>query len=208
MKRNRDAVAVSAVALFLGLVSAVPPAAPAFAAARIVSGDQQNGGDIRPFILTDHNGHTVSETSFLGKYQIVYFGYTHCPEICPTSLQTFSDALDMLGPERASQVWVLMISVDPARDTPEQMKQYVANFHPQVVGLTGPKANIDAAAESFHIRYQQTAPIEGSDGAYDVDHTASAVLMAPDGHYLMRWAYGTPAETIAHDLASYMNNGN
>ncbi|MBZ8134331.1 SCO family protein [Afifella sp. IM 167] len=199
LRRRALAIALCLVA-FTGLAFL---AQGAVAGARIVSGEDMAGsGDIRPFSLTDQDGRHVTEEDFLGSFQIVYFGYTHCPDVCPTSLMEFTQALDMIGAERAAHVRILFISVDPKRDTLRHLKDYITAFHPQTVAMTGTDAELRAAAKSYHVRFRLTVPDE--DGDYEVDHTASAVLMGPDGRYLKRWAYGTAPEEMASDLESYM----
>ncbi|MBF0247366.1 MAG: SCO family protein [Alphaproteobacteria bacterium] len=197
MPRTIATRAVAAL-LALGLFAFASP--PVLAGAKIIRGGGEPVADDQPrtFVLTDHNGELATNESFLGSHLIVYFGYTHCPDICPTSLQTFTEVLEALGPD-AENVRVAFITVDPDRDTPERMKEYVAHFHPRIVGLTGPKANIAAAASAYKIRYDKV--MAGSSASdYEVDHSSSAIFMGPDGRFLGRWAYGTPAQTIAADV--------
>ncbi|WP_121072746.1 SCO family protein [Sphingomonas trueperi] len=144
--------------------------APPLAGARI-------GG---PFTLTDQNGKTVSDADFVGKYRIVYFGYTYCPDVCPTDLTKIGAALrtlDKQAPRIAQKIVPLFISVDPERDTPAQLKQYVGNFHPRLVGLTGTPQAIAQVAKAYAIAYMK----EPTPSGYLMGHTEVAYLMGPDG---------------------------
>ena len=100
------------------------------------------------FSLTDHQGNRVTEASFPGRWQLVFFGFTHCPDVCPTTLAYMADALDRMGPE-ADRVAPLFITIDPVRDTPDVMAEYVGAFHPALIGLTGSEKDVAAAAEAF-----------------------------------------------------------
>jgi protein SCO1/2 len=144
--------------------------APPLAGARI-------GG---PFTLTDQNGKTVTDADFAGKYRIVYFGYTYCPDVCPTDLTKIGAALrtlDKQAPRTAQKIVPLFISVDPERDTPAQLKQYVGNFHPRLVGLTGTPQAIAQVAKAYAIAYMK----EPTPSGYLMGHTEVAYLMGPDG---------------------------
>jgi cytochrome oxidase Cu insertion factor (SCO1/SenC/PrrC family) len=154
-----------------------------------------------PFTLTDHNGHTVSNTDFPGQFLVVYFGYTYCPDVCPMSLQTLSDAFDMMDPALVAKMTPLLISIDPDRDTPEQLKDYVANFHERLIGLTGTRDQIMDVAK----KYRVFADKAGDDPeSYLMDHTALFYLMAPSGEYLMHAPYTIDPERLAKRLAEYL----
>ena len=144
-----------------------------------------------PFTLTDHRGQRVSERDFAGRYRLVYFGFTYCPDVCPVDLQTIGAGLRAFerdDPERAARVAPIFISVDPARDTPQVLAQYVAAFHPRLVGLTGSEQEIAEVARRFAVYYRRGEP--GPDGAYLVDHLRAAVLYGPQGE---------PIAIIPHD---------
>ncbi|MET3713377.1 protein SCO1/2 [Sphingomonas trueperi] len=133
-----------------------------------------------PFTLTDQNGKTVTDADFAGKYRIVYFGYTYCPDVCPTDLTKIGAALrtlDKQAPRTAQKIVPLFITVDPERDTPAQLKQYVANFHPRLVGLTGAPQAIAQVAKAYAIAYMK----EPTPSGYLMGHTEVAYLMGPDG---------------------------
>lgn len=156
------------------------------------SGEALIGG---PFTLTDHTGATRVAADFEGRPMLVYFGYTYCPDVCPTGLQTLSDALDRLG-EVGEQIQPVFITVDPERDTPAVMAGYVQHFHPRLVGLTGTKAQIDQVTEAYRIYYAKQG--EGED--YLVDHSTYTYLMGPDGEYLTHFSHGVTADEMAERI--------
>jgi len=146
-----------------------------------------------PFMLMDHNGKTVDDEEYRGKYMLLTFGYTNCGDVCPTELQNMARVMDLLGDE-AKQVQPLFITVDPERDTPPKLREYVAAFHPRLIGLTGPEPYIAAAARKYRIKYEKVTEPNGN---YSMDHTAVIFLMGPDGSFLDRFVYSTPSDRIA-----------
>lgn len=155
------------------------------------------GGEVAiggPFALTDQTGRLVTEQDFRGEYLLVFFGFTHCPDVCPTTLQTISIALDLLG-ERAGEVQPLFVTVDPERDTPEVLARYVAVFDPRIVALTGSPEEIASVTKSYGVYSQRQVVAEGSD--YLVNHTSSIYLMGPDGGFLDSFVYQIGPEEIA-----------
>jgi protein SCO1/2 len=149
-----------------------------------------------PFALIDQTGARRTDADFHGKLLLVYFGFTYCPDVCPTDLQEIAAAIDRLGPA-GDAVQPVFITVDPARDTPEHLKDYVALFHPRLVGLTGSAADIQNAARAYRV-YYATAPLETGD--YTVDHSAFIYLMGRDGGYIGFFPPGTSAELMAGTL--------
>jgi protein SCO1/2 len=139
------------------------------------SGEALVGG---PFSLTDHTGRRVTEKDFLGKYMLVFFGFTYCPDVCPTELQVMSAALDELG-TAGNTIQPVFVSIDPERDTPEVVKQYVENFHPRLIGLTGSPDDIAAIARAYRVYYKKTAG--GLETDYEMDHSTTIYLMGPVG---------------------------
>lgn len=129
--------------------------------------------------LVDHRGQTVRPSDWIGRPLMVFFGFTWCPDVCPTTLSDISGWLEELGAE-ASQLTVALISVDPERDTPQVLADYVANFDPRIVGLTGPADQIARVAEEFRVNYRKMAR---DDGGYTIDHTAGVFLFYPDGRF-------------------------
>jgi protein SCO1 len=135
-----------------------------------------------PFTLENSSGKTVTERDFRGKYMLVYFGYTYCPDVCPTTLNAVAAALDKLGP-RAKELDPIFITVDPQRDTPDVMKQYTAAFSPALIGLTGTPDEIANVAKEYRVYYakHQTGP---GPNDYSMDHSSIIYLMGPDGRFI------------------------
>jgi cytochrome oxidase Cu insertion factor (SCO1/SenC/PrrC family) len=154
-----------------------------------------------PFALIDHNSKPRTHDDFRGKLLLVYFGFTYCPDVCPTDLQNMGLALDMLG-EAAERVQPLFITVDPERDTPEHLKDYVPMFHPRLIGLTGDLAAIHAAAAAYRAYYAKV-PLKGDD--YTVDHSSFIYVVGADGGYLGFLPPGTPPERIAESIRLRLN---
>lgn len=150
------------------------------------------------FTLTGHNGEPVSLRDFRGKVVLLYFGYTYCPDVCPATLVELKKARAALGDD-AQDVQVLMVSVDPQRDTPDKLAQYMTHFDPTFVGLTGSESDITAAATPFGIFYEKHP---GSvESGYLIDHTASVVALDRDGYLRLVYPFDTPGAAIAEDVA-------
>lgn len=147
-----------------------------------------------PFTLTDHDGKTRTEKDFLGKIVLVYFGFTHCPDICPADLMAIAGALNEIG-DKSQQVQALFITVDPERDTQQLLKLYVDSFHERVLGLTGDAATIRRTANAFKVYYKKI-PGDGPDN-HSVDHSAYIYLYDQTGHYRGFFPPGTSADRIA-----------
>ncbi len=151
-----------------------------------------------PFELIDGDGRKVTERDFRGRHMLVYFGYTFCPDVCPTTLFSASQALDGIGPDLAAKVRLAFVSIDPERDTPEVVKEYAGHFHPGTVGLTGTPEQVAAAARSFRIYYRKAAPDE--DGSYLVDHSSILFLMDGEGRYVTHFTHEATADDMAAAL--------
>ncbi len=162
-----------------------------------VTGTALVGG---PFELTDQNGRRVKDSEFRGKLMLVFFGYIYCPDVCPTSLLDVSQALDMLGKD-AGQVQPVFITVDPERDTPAAMKEFLSNFHPRMLGLTGTPAEIQAAAKAYRVYYAKAA---GGERDYLMDHTALLYLMDREGRYLTHFTNKTRADEMAAAIRKFL----
>ncbi|UYY76268.1 SCO family protein [Sphingomonas sp. R1] len=161
---------IAATLLTLAACGAGSPGEAPLAGARI-------GG---PFALVDQNGKSVTDADFAGRYRIVYFGYTYCPDVCPTDLAKIGAALrtlDKRAPATAAKIVPLFVTIDPARDTPAQLKLYVGNFHPRLIGLTGTPDAIAAVAKAYAVAYMKQPTPSG----YLMGHTQVAYLMGPDG---------------------------
>ncbi|MCK1745655.1 SCO family protein [Bradyrhizobium sp. 139] len=147
-----------------------------------------------PFALTDHTGKARTDRDFRGELMLVYFGFTYCPDVCPTDLMAIGQTLDLLGAD-AEKVQPLFITVDPERDTAEHLADYVTLFHPRLIGLTGGLDAIREAADAYKVYFAKVATGKG-DANYTVDHTAYIYLMDRDGKYLGFFPPGTSAERM------------
>ena len=150
-----------------------------------------------PFRLTDHTGRTVTEADYGDRHVLVYFGYTYCPDICPTGLLTISDALDLLG-EDSGRVKPLFITVDPERDTVDALAAHHTHFHPSFSFLTGTPEQIAGVAKAYRIYYQKTESDNAAD--YLMDHSTVTYLMAPGGGFLRHFGHGVTPEELAAGL--------
>jgi protein SCO1/2 len=148
--------------------------------------------------LTDHNGVRRRLEDFRGKLVVLFFGYTHCPDVCPTTLSDVAAALQSMPAAEAARVQTLFVSVDPERDRPELLKEYVPYFHPSFLGLYGTPEEVAAAAREFRIHYRKHVEPGASD--YLVDHTAGSYVLDVGGRLRLFLPYGQPAADIAHDL--------
>ncbi len=146
----------------------------------------------------------VKLSDFRGKYLALYFGYTSCPDICPTTLATLSAAMKKLDAKTASQVQVVFVSVDYKRDTPERVNNYAQKFYPDFMGLGGTKAQIDQATKEFGVFYQLGTP-DPVTGDYLVQHTAVVMVLNPQGEWEASWPYGQQADDIVSDLQAFVN---
>lgn len=149
-----------------------------------------------PFSLTDQDGNAVTDKSYPG-YKLVYFGFTMCPMICPTGLQKIAKTLDLMGKDGES-ITPILISVDPERDTPAVMKEYVKQFHPRLVGLTGTKEQIESAEKSYRVFASKTQ--DEATTEYSMDHSSFTYLMSPDGQLLGLYRDSDTAESMAEDI--------
>lgn len=153
------------------------------------------------FTLTAAGGRSVSLHDFQGKVVLLYFGYTFCPDVCPATLGNLAQALRMLG-KQAEQVQVIMISVDPERDTPEKLAEYVAHFHPSFIGVTASPEEIAQVAALYGIFYQKHAGSTAE--GYLIDHTASVMLIDRQGRLKVVFPFGVSAEEFAEDLKAIL----
>jgi protein SCO1 len=153
-----------------------------------------------PFHLEDQNGMAVSDADMKGKPFLVFFGFTHCPDICPATLFEVSQVMKALGPD-ADRTGALFITVDPERDTPAVLKDYLSNFDPHLRGLTGNRPSIDAAIKAYRV-YAKKVPLENGD--YTMDHTAIVYLMDKDGNFVAPFSVGRTPEAEAADLRRYL----
>ena len=158
----------------------------------------------RDFKLIDHNGQPRTLADFRGKVLVVFFGFTHCPDVCPTTLSELARALKQLGAD-AQRVQVVMITVDPQRDTPEVLKQYVTALDPAFLGLTGDAQTIAETAREFKIFYQKSPG--ATPDAYSVDHSSGTFVYDPAGRLRLLVGYGQGADVFAHDIGQLLRAG-
>ena len=152
------------------------------------------------YLLQDPQGRAVSHEDFRGRFQLIAFGYTYCPDICPTTLVEMAEILRLLG-EAASRLQPIFITVDPERDDGAVLRTYTEFFDPRILGLTGSPSLVRRAAEHFQIRY---ARVPGSDGHYAMDHTAGMTLLGPEGQVVKKYPYGTAPATIVAELQALL----
>jgi protein SCO1/2 len=154
-----------------------------------------------PFRLIDQNGKPVSDADLKGKWQLVFFGYTHCPDACPTALNEIALALDQLGVKR-DEVEIVFITVDPERDTPAVMKAYVQSFDARIIALTGSPDAVAQAAKAYRVYY---AKHPRGDGEYDMDHSAVIYVMNPEGRFTATFTPDSTADAIAQRLQKLLS---
>lgn len=152
-----------------------------------------------PFQLTDHTGRSVTEADFRGKHLLIYFGYTYCPDVCPTELAAMAAAVDKLGP-LAERVQPLFISVDPERDTVSHLSDYVGLFHPRLVGLTGTPDQVRDVARGYRVYYAKAPGSEKAGNDYLMDHSSFVYLMGPDGRFIQVFPGGTTPDKMAEAI--------
>ena len=156
-----------------------------------------------PFTLKSHRGNRVTDATYRGRFLFVYFGYGYCPDICPTELANMAAILDHMG-ATSEKVQALFVTVDPARDTPKFLAEYVAQFHPKMVGLTGTQQQIADIAKKYRVFYRKAEDTSASE--YLVDHSNFFYLMGPDGKFLSMFRGGTDPAAIAETIAKYVEN--
>lgn len=156
-----------------------------------------------PFVLHDGNGKQVTDRDFRGKYMLVYFGYTFCPDVCPTTLNEVSEALDHLG-AKADRLQPIFITVDPKRDTPAVVKQYAAAFTPKLLGLTGTPDEIAKVANEYRVYYAEHRTGPGPND-YTMDHSSVLYLMGPDGRFIAPIRTDETGPEIAADLGKLIS---
>ena len=189
---------LGALLILLFIQPPTPPAPPAY------NNQISIGG---AFVLRDHHNNRVTQADFIGNYMLIYFGFTYCPDVCPTSLQIMASALDELektAPQKAARITPLLVSVDPQRDTPSALANYVAAFHPRLIGLTGTQAQIDTMLRAYKV-YAAKVADDTSTAAYTIDHSSFFYLMGPDGKFIRHFDHNTSPEKMARLLAKFIN---
>jgi protein SCO1/2 len=181
----------------LAAISIIPQARQAIVSS---GGDKLSGKALigGPFSLIDQNGNRVTEKDFRGRYTLVFFGFTSCPDICPAGLQLVAAALENLG-KKADRIVPVFISVDPERDTPEKLGEYVRNFDARFVGLTGTPEEIAKAAKAYRVYYKKVPNADLPDD-YSIDHTSIFYLMDPEGEFVTHFSPTTPVDDMTAKL--------
>ncbi len=191
------AIILLAAALALGLASLflIRDQTPSGTGKALVGG---------PFTMINQKGETVTEKDFAGKYMLVFFGFTFCPDVCPTELQVMGAALDQLGPD-ADKITPVFVSVDPERDTVSVVVDYISNFRPGFVGLTGSMDQVKAMAKTYRVYF---AKVENKErpADYQVDHSSIIYLMGPDGSFVKHFSYTTDPKAMADSLRQAIAN--
>jgi protein SCO1/2 len=198
MMQSLRVLAAGLLVAYGGGATSVLAQAPERSAAELMDAVMWNREPIGgPFALTDQNGARRTEADFRGKLMLVYFGFTYCPDVCPTDLQQMGLAVDRLG-SAGETVQPIFVTVDPERDTAAHLRDYLPLFHPRFVGLTGEPTAVQEAARAYRVYYKKVTWDDGSD--YTVDHSAFIYLMDRDGSYLGFFPPGTPAERLAETI--------
>lgn len=173
-----------------------PPPQPTFLATDITGAEFA-----RDFALTDHNGQARTLADFRGQVVAIFFGYTHCPDVCPTTLSDFAEALKLLG-EQAERVQVLFVTVDPERDTPELLREFVPAFNPRFLGMYTDAAALKVLAQEYKVVYEKTSVRAPDD--YLIDHSAGTFVYDTRGRIRLLVPYGSDAASIAQDLRTLL----
>jgi len=196
------AALVALVGVFAFLLVTGGPEGPAGVSPVRTSGQAQVGG---PFTLVDHTGRSVTEADFAGRPMLIYFGFTYCPDVCPFSLQIMDAALEQLPDEKAAEFQPILISVDPERDTPEALSQYVSSpaFPENLVGLTGTPEQVRAAADAYRV-YFARGEDDGTQADYLMDHSSLIYLMDRDGAFVEVFPHGAEPARIAARLQEFL----
>lgn len=155
-----------------------------------------------PFALVDGSGRAVTDQTFAGKPKVVFFGFTHCPDVCPAGLMHLAEAMTRLGP-KADAFTPLFITVDPERDTPQVMAEYTRHFDPRIIGLTGTAEQIAEAARAYRVFYRKV-PLPESALGYTMDHSSIIYVMGADGRFLTHFTHETTPEDIAQTLGALL----
>lgn len=159
-----------------------------------------------PFDLTDHTGARRTDQDFDGKWRLMFFGYTNCPDICPTNLAIMTEALESLPADIVAAIAPIFITLDPARDTSDYLADYVAAFHPKLIGLTGDAKALTAVMRSFRIHRRKVPDASLPEGNYWIDHSSLTFLMGPEGRFVTLFPHDTDASVMSERIASHLRN--
>jgi cytochrome oxidase Cu insertion factor (SCO1/SenC/PrrC family) len=190
---------LSVTALLLLLTIAVPVSAQAPA------GNEAERALVTRYLLMDTRGRAITDKDFPGRFQLISFGYTYCPDICPTTLAEVSLIMKRLG-ELSARLQPIFVTVDPERDTPATLSRYTSYFHPDIIGLTGSPDLVRRAADNFKVRYERHYQPGGDPELYSIDHSAGMYLLGPDGNFVTKFAYATPISKVTARIRDIMEN--
>lgn len=165
--------------------------------------EQPESGIVARYLLMDQRGRAVTDQDFPGRFQLISFGYTFCPDICPTTLAEMALILGKLG-KQAERLQPLFVTVDPERDTPEVLRRYTAFFHPRIIGLSGSPELVRRVADHFKVRYEKHWEPGAAKDKYSVDHSAGMYLLGPDGRFITKFAYASPPNEVAERIRRLM----
>ena len=165
---------------------------------------QDNVGIVARYLLQDPNGRSVTSEEFIGRYQLIAFGYTYCPDICPTTLTEMAAILKLLD-TKAAKLQPIFITIDPERDTGPVLKTYTEFFDHRILALTGSPTLVRRAADNFKIRYAKVREPGTTDKNYAVDHSAGMILLGPDGQFIKKFAFAMPVEAIVAQISAFMD---
>lgn len=157
------------------------------------------------YLLVDHHGRTVSDQDFRGRFQLITFGYTYCPDVCPTTLAEMAAVMKELG-DGAKKVQPVFVTVDPERDTPAVLKNYTQFFDPRILGMTGSPELIRRVAENYKVRFEKVQEAGAPADRYAMDHSAGMFLIGPDGRFLARFAYAMPVQELTRRIGEYLKS--
>jgi protein SCO1 len=196
--RARTKIWLALAAVLIAISHARAETAPANAE------EQVRSGIIPRYLLMNDRGQAVTDQDFPGRFQLISFGYTFCPDVCPTTLAEMSLILDKLG-KKSRRMQALFVTLDPERDTPEVLRNYTAYFNSRIMGLSGPPELVRRVADNFRVRYEKHWEPGAAKDKYSVDHSAGMYLLGPDGRFLVKFAYATPPEQIAQRILHLMD---
>jgi len=187
--------------LLLALLCAGPAFAQAPRSLELLN--EAKHGIIPRYLLQDPNGRSVTSEDFRGRFQLITFGYTYCPDICPTTLVEMAEILKQLG-DNAARVQPIFISVDPERDTGKILRTYTEFFDPRILGLTASPALVRRAADNFRIRFAKVREPGAAPDRYAVDHSAGMILLGPEGTFIKKFAFATPVTEISEQIRNFI----
>jgi len=192
---------ISALLLVIGMSVAVVSPTGAAPVPKLPQMNNLFGGS---FKLMDQDGKVFTDQDLLGSYSLIYFGYTYCPDICPTSLSTMAMALDELG-EKADKIKPVFITIDPGRDRPEFLKDYVGAFHPRMVGLSGTEKQIKKVAKAYRVHRTKVLEKDKPEDEYLVNHSSITYLMNPKGEFVTMFPHGSDPSFMAKAIENYLS---